>query len=404
MSTSSETCFLEKQRRYQGKCVQALRNRMLKRKEMPLVIEHETYTRHALKRKLGLTLRDTRRLFSQRILCLDSALQRSKRLVVNTHSLAAFIALVYERSLREALIRDPRWEASQKAGYSPREHIQRLWNAYQGSMQFESFKERHAHKRAASYLPQVREWYVISRYTTSDWLISCNQTVSELSKKHLIIPRNGKSFLSRSLRNHVHTEAFAQLLSLLYHVPFEQIYLRTEDDGEFQSLLSRFFTLRVLPCLLHRQIGPWREYAYQRASEKTGLSSDMIRDVLRQRRLSWTAEDSYAKDALFGIDLALFSLKQPYKQQYTREDIAVLFGIRNDEVSKLHLPLSDAGFYGTRQYVYPLYDVFASSLRSQFFVTAKTRASRHDASTAYFERALHYYGADGLEELVDIVR
>ena len=285
-------------------------------------------------------------------------------------SIAELLSAVTKTQLSEILIDDTCYNP-EKNIHTPIEHIKRLWNAYEGDRWFETFKSFQQKKITAKTLklPLLCEWHLIPRASIEKFLQVSQLTTTELNDHGFLIPKEG-TFVSRSSYNVVDTKALAQLFALLEDVPLSKKLRYTSIDPTYSRIRANIINKRLIPYLQQKDLAPTKDYTFPEITEITGIDESRLRSWVFTLRAFPSHEVPFQGDrtraVVKGIDVALRILRGEEKRQMSRKEIAELFGIAENSVDTLRLPPTNDGLYGSQQYVYPLYRMFASDIRARY--------------------------------------
>ena len=349
---------------------------MRKHTKALLVVHNGLYPPHTLAQKLYTSKKMIEHLMELKQLRLrENTKEYARWTPLDPRSIAELLSAIYRKPLSEIFVEETRYNP-EKHAYEPREHIRKLWRAYAGDHWFETFKAIQQEKITAGAvkLPLLCEWHLIPRATISKIIQVSQRTLKELDERGFLIPKEG-TFTSRSLYNIVDTKALAQLFALLEDKPLSKKLRYTVLDSTFSRIRAHLINKRLVPYLQRHTIDPYKEYTIPQLEMKTGIDESTLRSWIYTLKAFPTTDVPFQGErtrvAVKGIDVALYALREEGKKQLTTKEVAGLFGITESQVDVLRLPLTEEGVYGAQQYVYPLYNVFASDIRKRYCKDSK---------------------------------
>lgn len=353
------------------------------RRKAPLIAHKGLYPLLTLAKKLQTSRDVIERLIELKQLRVNNDAY-ARWITLEPHSVAELISAVTKTPLSDILVEDTHYNP-EKHRHTPIEHIKRLWNAYEGDRWFETFKSLQQKKIAAKKLklPLLCEWHLIPRASVEKFLHVSSLTTAELNDHGFLIPKEG-TFISRSLYNIVDTKALAQLFALLENVPLSKKLRYTSLDPTYSRIRANIINKRLIPYLREKDIVPTKDYTFPEVTEKTGIEESMLRSWVFTLKSFPSHEVPFRGDrtraAVKGIDVVLHILQGEEKRQMDRKEIAELFGIAESSVDTLRLPPSKEGLYGSQQYVYPLYRMFASDISARYCRNARNSTAEEFSS------------------------
>ena len=334
---------------------------------VPTFVEEEIYSKSGISVKLKVSKRMIDK-FKKRyglLQVIDKSYNFTKNASpFSTLSIAQFTSFLFKEPIENILISEKCFKSLDFLNKSPEERIRILYNAYFGSLWFNSFYFRQK-KLLHSGVPKVKVWQRISVKDLEDWFLSSNSKGGLLKKLRdtgFLIPRYEKAFRSaENFYNIVNPFGLAQLIALISDSSFEDILVR--DDPYPKKISEVFVEKKVLPFLSKKNIVADKKYSLNEGADLAGINRYTLYQAAKRGAVSNVTFKKKGKTKILGIDLALFALKNTSKLFFSYSDLLDLFGTESLDTLALGMKSSPEGRFSKHHYVFPVYDYIASFAR-----------------------------------------
>ncbi|MDD5340957.1 MAG: hypothetical protein PHC97_00805 [Patescibacteria group bacterium] len=346
---------------------------------LPCIIEGERYFRSGIEKRLVLHYSTVRKLCESGLL---RSLTKSKsngflplaKKPISPLSIAQTLSWLLGVPIEEILKNRFVFKSGKFASLTAKERVKILFQAYRGCEWFEKFltrQEKHLEFLKKKKLMVERP---ITRSHIEDWFtLGFDYRICQnLIKNGLIIPEG--RFKNKSMHNYIDLEAFAQLLSLITGVEYEEIFCQGYSSA-LKAMADKFVVSRLRPFMLEMKIKPSKLFTIAEAGKLLGISYQTLFSALKRGFIKNFPEGQNTAKIL-GVDLAIYGIKHKWGNIliFRQADVLNIFGVQgNVNLRKLGVLSSPEGTYSKHHYVFPLYDKVAEVAREKYFSDSKNQ-------------------------------